>query len=158
MLNNAKIDKTMAKIIEECESGDCIYSPAELDAIAVIMYEGISKGENFDRIYETRLEQTYPLPRGTGLIQSHICLRQLYEKMVKKYKKAVAVDKERLFDEVYSRLEEIYWKEHDDENIQGQKSTLIQLKDLIRHALSEKALNSANENQGEVQYHLDFNL
>ena len=79
--------------------------------------------------------------------------------MVQKYKKAVSIDKEHLFDEVYSRLEEVYWQEADKHDIDGQRKTLMQLKDLIKHALSEKALDQANNNtDSTVEFHLDFGL
>jgi hypothetical protein len=122
------------------------------------MYEAISKGENFERIYEKKLKDQYPLPKGPGLVNSHIRLRQIYADTVQKYKKAVSIDKEHLFDEVYSRLEEIYWQEVDKHDIEGQRKVLMQLKDLIKHALSEKALNQANNSDGETVYHLDFNI
>lgn len=158
MIKNAKVDNTMKQIIKECEDGESIYTPQEEQEISLILYEGISKGENFDRIYQTKLKDSYPLPHGRGLVESHIRLRQLYADMVQKYKKVVAVDKEHLFDEVYSRLEEVYWQEADKHDIDGQRKTLMQLKDLIKHALSEKALDQAKSNDGETTYHLDFNL
>ena len=158
MIKNAKVDKVMSEIIKECESGESIYSPQEEQEISLILYEGISKGENFQRIYDKCLKDQYPLPKGPGLVESHIRLRQLYADMVQKYKKAVSIDKEHLFDEVYSRLEEIYWQEVDKHDIDGQRKVLMQLKDLIKHALSEKALDQAKDNDGETTYHLDFNL
>lgn len=158
MIKNAKIDKVMSEIISECESGESIYTPQQEQEISLILYEGISKGENFQRIYEKKLKDQYPLPKGPGLVESHIRLRQLYADMVQKYKKAVSIDKEHLFDEVYSRLEEIYWQEVDKHDIDGQRKVLMQLKDLIKHALSEKALNQAENNDGETVYHLDFNI
>ena len=158
MIKNAKVDKIMSEIISECESGESIYTPQQEQEISLILYEGISKGENFQRIYDKKLKDQYPLPKGPGLVESHIRLRQLYADMVQKYKKAVAIDKEHLFDEVYSRLEEIYWQEADKHDIDGQRKALMQLKDLIKHALSEKALNKAEDSDGPVQYHLDFSL
>lgn len=158
MIKNAKVDKVMSEIIKECEEGNSVYTPQEEAEISLILYEGISKGENFDRIYQTKLKDSYPLPHGRGLVESHIRLRQLYADMVQKYKKAVAIDKEHLFDEVYSRLEEVYWQEADKHDIDGQRKTLMQLKDLIKHALSEKALNKAEESDGPIEYHLDFSL
>ena len=158
MIKNAKVDKVMQQIINECESGESIYTPQQEAEISLILYDGISKGENFQRIYDKSLKEQYPLPKGPGLVESHIRLRQLYADMVQKYKKAVSIDKEHLFDEVYTRLEEIYWQEADKPNIEGQRKVLMQLKDLIKHALSEKALNQAENNDGETVYHLDFNL
>ena len=158
MINNAKPDKIMRQIMEEVESGDSIYTPQQEREIEAIMYEAISKGENFERIYEKKLKDQYPLPKGPGLVNSHIKLRQIYADTVQKYKKAVSIDKEHLFDEVYSRLEEIYWQEVDKHDIEGQRKVLMQLKDLIKHALSEKALNQAKDNDGETTYVLDFNI
>lgn len=158
MINNAKTDPIMRQIMAECESGDSIYTPQQEKEIEAIMYDAISRGENFQRIYDKSLKEQYPLPKGPGLVESHIRLRQIYADTVQKYKKAVSIDKEHLFDEVYSRLEEIYWQEADKHDIDGQRKVLMQLKDLIKHALSEKALNQAENNDGEVSYHLDFNL
>lgn len=158
MIKNAKVDKVMQQIINECESGESIYTPQQEQEISLILYEGISRGENFARIYDKCLKDQYPLPKGPGLVESHIRLRQLYADMVQKYRKAVSIDKEHLFDEVYSRLEEIYWQEVDKHDIDGQRKVLMQLKDLIKHALSEKALNQANDSDGETVYHLDFNI
>lgn len=159
MIKNAKVDKTMKEIIQECESGDSIYTPQEEKEISLILYEGISKGENFQRIYDTKLKAAYPLPRGEGLVESHIRLRQLYADMVQKYKKAVSIDREHIFDETYTRLEEIYWNEYDKHDIEGQRKTLKEIKDLIKHALSERALDQANSNtDSTVEFHLDFGL
>ena len=158
MLNNAKINPTLKEIMEEVESGESIYSPQEEAEISTILYDGISKGENFDRIYEKKLKTQYPLPKGPGLVNSHIRLRQLYQDMAKLYKKNTSVDKEILFEQVYTRLEEVYWQEADKHDVDGQRKTLMQLKDLIKHALSEKALNQAENNDGETTYHLDFNI
>lgn len=158
MLNNAKINPTLKEIMEEVESGESVYTPQEEAEISTILYDGISKGENFDRIYEKKLKNQYPLPKGPGLVNSHIRLRQLYQDMAKLYKKNTSVDKEILFEQVYTRLEEVYWQEADKHDVDGQRKTLMQLKDLIKHALSEKALNKAEESDGQVQYHLDFSL
>lgn len=158
MINNAKINPILKEIMEEVESGDSIYSPQEEAEISTILYEGITKGENFDRIYEKKLKDQYPLPKGKGLVNSHIRLRQLYQDMAKLYKKNTSIDKELLFEQVYTRLEEIYYQEADKHDIDGQRKTLMQLKDLIKHALSEKALNKAEDSDGPVQYHLDFSL
>lgn len=158
MINNAKINPLLKEIMEEVESGDSIYTPQEEAEISTILYEGISKGENFDRIYEKKLKDQYPLPKGKGLVNSHIRLRQLYQDMAKLYKKNTSIDKEILFEQVYTRLEEIYYQEADKHDIDGQRKTLMQLKDLIKHALSERALEQAKDNDGETTYHLDFNL
>ena len=158
MIKNAKVDKVMQQIINECESGDSIYTPQQEQEIEVIMYDAISRGENFARIYDKRLKDLYPLPKGPGLVESHIRLRQIYADTVQKYKKTVSIDKEHLFDEVYTRLEELYWNEYEKHDYEGQRKALMQLKDLIKHALSEKALNQAENNDGETTYHLDFSL
>lgn len=158
MLNNAKINPTLKEIMEEVESGESVYTSQEEAEISTILYDGISKGENFDRIYEKKLKNQYPLPKGPGLVNSHIRLRQLYQDMAKLYKKNTSVDKEILFEQVYTRLEEVYWQEADKHDVDGQRKTLMQLKDLIKHALSEKALNQAENNDGETTYHLDFSL
>ena len=158
MYRNAKKDALLNQIIEECEQGESIYTKQQEKEIEAIMYERISLGENFQRIYDTILKDKYPLPKGPGLISSHMKLRQIYADTVQKYKKAVSIDKEHLFDEVYSRFEDIYWQEVDKHDIDGQRKTLMQLKDLIKHALSEKALNQAKDTDGETVYHLDFNI
>lgn len=158
MLNNAKVDPLMRQIMDEVESGDSIYTKAQEEEIKAILYEGITKGKNFDRIYRERLEKEYPLPKGPGLVNSHIRLRQLYADMAQLYKKHVNIDKEILFEQVYTRMEEIYYQEADKHDIDGQRKTLAQLKDLLRYALQYKALEQADKSEGETRYVLDFNI
>ena len=158
MLNNAKVDPLMRQIMDEVESGDSIYTKAQEEEIKAILYEGITKGKNFDRIYHERLEKEWPLPKGPGLVNSHIRLRQLYADMAQLYKKHVNIDKEILFEQVYTRMEEIYYQEADKHDIDGQRKALAQLKDLLRYALQYKALEQADKSEGETRYVLDFNI
>lgn len=158
MLNNQKIDPLLKQIMDEVEEGESVYTPKEEEEIVAIMYEGISQGENFDRIYKTRLKDKYPLPHGPGLVKSHIRLRQMYADTAQLYKKHVSVDKEMLFEQVYTRLEDIYWNEYSKHDIEGQRKTLKEIKDLIKHALSERALNQAETTDSNVEYRLDFNI
>lgn len=158
MIKNAKVDKIMSEIISECESGESIYTPQQEQEISLILYEGISKGENFTHIYEKKLKDSYPLPHGRGLVESHIRLRQLYADMVQKYKKAVSIDKEFLWEELYSKYSQMFDNEESKHDIVGQKKVLDSMLRLLSAAAQERALNKAEEADGPVEYHLDFSL
>jgi hypothetical protein len=82
----------------------------------------------------------------------------MYADTAQLYKKHVSVDKEMLFEQVYTRLEDIYWNEYSKHDIEGQRKTLKEIKDLIKHALSERALNQAETTDNNVEYRLDFNI
>ena len=157
MLYNQKVDALMQSIMDEAESGPSIYTDEQVSEIAAIMYLGVSQGEFFNRIYKTRLADKYPLPKGMGLVQSHIHLRNIYNEVTAMYKKHVKADKEILFDNILNRLETLYWESEDDR--EERRKVLAEMRGLLRHTLSEKALENANNNNDEgVEYHLDFNL
>lgn len=158
MIKNAKVDKVMSEIIKECESGESIYSPQEEQEISLILYEGISKGENFAHIYEKKIKDNYPLPHGPGLVESHIRLRQLYADMVQKYKKAVSIDKEFLWEELYSKYSQMFDNEEAKHDIVGQKKVLDSMVRLLGEAQKERMLNKAEESDKDITYVLDFNI
>lgn len=159
MYKNVKPDETMQQIIAEVETGPSIYTKEQEQAISSILYEGISKGKNFDAIYREDISTAYPLPKGPGLVNSHIRLRELYAKQVYQYKKAVSADRDHLWDELYSKYSALFTDELAKNNTEGQKKVLDSMLKLLSASYQEKALSKAEETDStNVTYVLDFNL
>ena len=110
------------------------------------------------RIYEKELSTKYPLPKGEGLFASYTRLREIFQQEVYRYKKETSIDKENMWNLLYERYNELFFNETDKHDVVGQKKVLDSMLRLLSAAAQEKALDQAKENDGEVSYHLDFNL
>lgn len=158
MLNNAKPNELMRQCIEEADRGESIYTKSDEEEIRIIMHNSIKVGEDFNRIYDKKLKDTYPLPKGEGLFASYVRLREIYNEETKKYKKSVAVDKENMWEQLYLRYNELFWNEGDKHDIVGQKKILDSMLKLLSSATQEKVLKQAEQSDGDIVYHLDFGL
>ena len=159
MIHNVKPNALMEECLHEAEQGESIYSTAQEEEIRLIFHEEIRKGTNFNRIYEKRLKETYPLPKGNGLFASYSRLREIFTEEVNRYKKETATDKEHMWNMLYERYNELYFNESDKHDIVGQKKILDSMLRLITAAHQERALDKADEaDNTDVTYRLDFNI
>ena len=156
MIHNIKPNALMEECLHEAEQGDSIYTKAEEEEIRLIFHEEIRKGSNFNRIYDKRLKENYPLPKGNGLFASYARLRDIWSEEVNRYKKETKTDKELMWNMLYERYNELYFNEADKHDIVGQKKLLDSMMRLITAANQEKVLE--NPNQENVEYHLSFDL
>ena len=159
MLNNLHPDELMQECLAEAEQGESIYTKEQEDAIRAMILHGIVEGKDFNKIYKESIAPVYPLPEGNGLFKSYYRLRQLYAEETKKYKKAVNVDREILWEQLYTRYQELFDNEGAKHDITGQKKVLDSMLRLLSAAAQERALDKAEQsNDSTIEYHLDFNI
>ena len=126
----------MEQILNEVHQGTSIYTTEQENSIRIIMHKGITQGKNFNKIYKEDLEETYPLPEGTGLMESYYRLREIFAEEAKRYKEAVSVDKEVMWNLLFERYTEIF----DAGNREDKKKVLD---------------NASNEN---IEYHITLDV
>lgn len=158
MLNNLHPDPLMQECLAEAEQGESIYTKEQEEEIRAMLLHGIVEGKDFNKIYKQSISQTYPLPEGKGLFKSYYRLRELYAEETKKYKKAVNVDREILWEQLYTRYQELFDNEGSKHDIVGQKKVLDSMLRLLSAAAQERALNKAEEDDKNITYVLDFSL
>lgn len=158
MLHNVKPDALMTQCIAEAEEGSSIYTKQQEDEIRLIFHQSIREGMDFNRIYDKQLKELYPLPAGNGLFASYARLREIFAEEAKKYKAEVQTDKEVLFGQLYQRYQDLFWNEIDKHDYSSQKKVLDSMMRLLSAANQERALNQAENNDGETTFHLDFQI
>lgn len=152
MLYNRKNDKLMEQIMNEVHQGTSIYTMEQEDSIRIIMHKGITQGKNFNKIYKEDLEETFPLPKGAGLMESYYHLREIFAEEAKRYKEAVKVDKEVMWNLLFER----YTKMFDDGNREDKKRVLDSMLKLLSISNQEKVLdNASGEN---IEYHITLDV
>ena len=152
MLYNRKNDKLMEQILQEVHQGNSVYTTEDETLIRTIMHKGICQGKNFNKIYKEDLEDNLPLPEGTGLMESYYRLREIFAEEAKRYKEAVKVDKEIMWNMLFERYTEMF----DTGNREDKKKVLDSMLKLLSISNQEKVLdNASNEN---IEYHITLDV